>query len=48
MQIVSFHIPMTNPISHIEIFDAEVYEALTQLDPNKVTGMDDIGPDSYT
>ena len=34
-------IPHPNPISHnfIEISEAEVYDALTQLDPSKAIGL---------
>ena len=37
-------IPHPNPISHFEISEAEVYDALTQLDPTKAIGLDGIGP----
>ena len=40
-------IPLPNPVSHIEMAirgKAEVYEALTQLDPSKAIGLDGIGP----
>ena len=33
-------IPHPNPISHFEISEAEVYDALTQLDPTKAIGLD--------
>ena len=39
--------PHPNPISSVEISEEEVYEALTQVDPNKATGMDSIGPKRY-
>lgn len=37
-------IPHLNPISYIEISEVEVYEAPAQVDPNKATGIDGIGP----
>ena len=37
-------IPYPNSISHVEISEAEVYDALTQLNPTKAIGLDGIGP----
>ena len=41
-------IPHPNSISHIEIPEAEVYDAPTQLDPSKAIGLDGIRPNIYT